>query len=82
MPTCNRCGYRWIGNWKTRTGKPPVRCARCRTQYWNKPRQRKIYVQDKRLKSAYFSFQRAQPGPTLPGIFPDSPRLPWNKNEK
>jgi DNA-directed RNA polymerase subunit RPC12/RpoP len=31
---CDRCGHRWqsIGE------KPPVRCARCKSLGWNKPR--------------------------------------------
>ena len=33
---CSRCDYAWYG-------KPePVRCPACKSQYWNKPRVRKL----------------------------------------
>lgn len=36
--TCSRCGHEWI----TRlNGKAPIRCAKCRSPYWDKPRQPK-----------------------------------------
>lgn len=37
---CQRCGNRWRGREKHRY-KAPVRCASCRSKYWNKPRVRK-----------------------------------------
>ena len=43
MITCLRCGYRWMPRWKQRRGyNDSVRCAKCRSPYWNKPRVRKI----------------------------------------
>lgn len=33
--TCNRCGHKWLPRVKI-----PVRCPKCISQYWNKPRRR------------------------------------------
>jgi DNA-directed RNA polymerase subunit RPC12/RpoP len=33
---CSRCGHEWKGDART-AGKPPVRCASCRSPGWNKP---------------------------------------------
>ena len=32
--TCQRCGF----SGKTRSGQPPVSCAKCRSAYWPYPR--------------------------------------------
>ena len=31
---CERCGYKW----ETVAEEPPLRCADCKTPYWNRPR--------------------------------------------
>jgi hypothetical protein len=43
MNTCLRCGHTWYprGNWRTRNFTS-VRCALCRSKYWNKPYVRNI----------------------------------------
>lgn len=33
---CERCGYEWFSQ-----VEHPVRCARCRSPYWNKPKKMK-----------------------------------------
>lgn len=33
--TCLRCGHQWVG----RLPRPPVRCPRCQSPYWDRPRQ-------------------------------------------
>jgi len=33
---CDRCGHEWL----SRDGEKPLRCASCKSVYWNKPRQR------------------------------------------
>lgn len=33
--TCTRCGYKWVAR-----GAVPVRCAKCGSVYWNRPRTR------------------------------------------
>ena len=35
---CKRCGYEWI----PRILGEPVRCARCKTPYWNTDYQRNV----------------------------------------
>lgn len=35
--TCGRCQHRWV----SRT-IDPVKCPKCKSPYWNKPRRRKI----------------------------------------
>ena len=34
---CERCGHEWL----PRTGEEPRVCPRCKSPYWNRPRQRK-----------------------------------------
>lgn len=31
---CLRCGYEWI----PRKNETPVRCAKCKNPYWNRPK--------------------------------------------
>ena len=31
---CDRCDHEWL----SRDGDTPLRCARCKSPYWNKPR--------------------------------------------
>lgn len=35
---CLRCGHEWF----SKGGKPPRRCAKCKTPYWDKPRKEKV----------------------------------------
>jgi len=52
---CLRCGYLWF----TKLADRPVRCARCRSRYWNRPRERALYTTDRRLADV-------RDGPLLP----------------
>ena len=36
---CLRCGYLWT----SLGSKPPSKCSRCKSRYWNRPRVRKQY---------------------------------------
>ena len=35
--TCERCGHEW----RTRTDDTPTICPKCKSPYWNRPRQKK-----------------------------------------
>lgn len=37
---CLRCGYEWFPKSKTDDNHVPVKCAKCRSIYWNKPKVR------------------------------------------
>lgn len=37
---CLRCGRKWV----KRTKDLPLTCAKCRSPYWNKPRQKRKAV--------------------------------------
>ena len=40
---CERCGYEW----KIKQGKElPLRCARCKTPYWNRPKEGDSHAAD------------------------------------
>jgi len=34
---CDRCGHEWL----SRDSDTPIRCAKCKSPYWNKPRKNK-----------------------------------------
>jgi hypothetical protein len=34
---CERCGHVWISE-KFSKDNPPVTCAKCKTPYWNRPK--------------------------------------------
>ena len=34
---CDRCGHEWL----SRDSDTPLRCAKCKSPYWNKPRKDK-----------------------------------------
>ena len=45
---CDRCGHRWsppdgTGRW-SENNEDPKQCPKCRSPYWNKPRQRRIHT--------------------------------------
>ena len=45
---CDRCGHRWsppdgTGRWSV-NNEDPKQCPKCRSPYWNKPRQRRIHA--------------------------------------
>lgn len=35
---CDRCDHEWL----SRDGKEPIRCAKCKSPYWNQPRKGEI----------------------------------------
>ena len=35
---CERCNYEWFSH-KYTAENPPIACAKCKSPYWNKPRQ-------------------------------------------
>jgi predicted Zn-ribbon and HTH transcriptional regulator len=41
--TCERCNYQWQA-----LGKVPVRCSRCKSPYFNQPRQKQSQKRIKR----------------------------------
>lgn len=52
MHCCLRCDHRWYGraSFKGNTGLPK-RCPSCRSKYWNAPKQRMTFKDDRRLKA-------------------------------
>lgn len=43
---CLRCGHTWYG----RMDKPPVKCPKCLSPYWDKPRKTESKIQEKTMK--------------------------------
>lgn len=42
---CNRCGHEWV---QRKTDGVPLRCPKCVSPYWNKPRVRPtVAIKDK-----------------------------------
>ena len=43
---CNRCWYRWAPRTVPRDGEEPtempLRCPKCKTSYWNRPRKNRL----------------------------------------
>ena len=46
--TCNRCGYEWARH--PGATRDPKNCSRCKSPYYNKPRQRPPTVMSRRDK--------------------------------
>lgn len=39
---CDRCGHEWL----SRDGENPLRCAKCKSPYWNRPK-----IEGQKIKS-------------------------------
>ena len=48
---CKRCGWPWESN-----EKAPVKCAKCRSPYWDKDSQRPVTVNGKRNAVPFYEY--------------------------
>jgi len=55
---CLRCGH----DWRSVLGHQPVRCARCRSRWWTRPRVRVLRANDRRLADVRHARLLALPG--------------------